>query len=154
MREALEMLAIRLAVPRTTPELLERLQGLVARMQDCAGRDDVDGFFELNAQFHQTFVDASGNGRLTELYRQLVEQLGRYRGSSLALRGSLKRSIAEHRTILRAVASGRRRPGRAPALRAHPGAAAPPRGRRRRAVRPAHDSTEGRGSMRTTKAGR
>lgn len=106
VREALEMLAIRLAVPRTTPELLERLQGLIAKMQDCAGRDDVDGFFELNAQFHRAFVDASGNGRLMELYRQLVEQLGRYRGSSLALRGSLKRSIAEHRTILRAVASG------------------------------------------------
>ncbi|MCC6224249.1 MAG: GntR family transcriptional regulator [Thermoleophilia bacterium] len=106
VREALEMLAIRLAVPRMTPELLERLQALVGEMQACADRDDVDGFFELNAQFHQTFVDASGNGRLTELYRQLVEQLGRYRGSSLALRGSLKRSIAEHRAILRAVASG------------------------------------------------
>lgn len=106
VREALEMLAMRLAVPRMTPELLERLNGLVAEMADCAARDDVDGFFEANAAFHGAFVDASGNSRLRETYRQLVQQMGRYRRRSLALRGSLKRSIAEHRTILRAVASG------------------------------------------------
>ena len=32
--------------------------------------------------------------------------MGRYRQRSLKLRGSLKRSIAEHRTILRAVTAG------------------------------------------------
>jgi DNA-binding GntR family transcriptional regulator len=106
VREALEMLAIRLAVPRMTPELLERAERLVGEMQKCAARDDVDGFFEANAAFHETFVDASGNSRLKETYRQLVEQMGRYRRRSLALRGSLRRSIAEHRTILRAVATG------------------------------------------------
>ena len=106
VREALEMLAIRLAVPRITAVQLERLQGLVDDMVACAVRDDVDGFFEANAAFHETFVDASGNRRLTETYRQLVEQMGRYRRRSLALRGSLERSIAEHRTILRAVAAG------------------------------------------------
>jgi DNA-binding GntR family transcriptional regulator len=106
VREALEMLAIRLAVPRLTPDALERLQRLVGEMQECAARGDVDGFFEANAAFHETFVDAAGNSRLKEMYRQLVEQMGRYRRRSLALRGSLKRSIAEHRTILRAVASG------------------------------------------------
>jgi DNA-binding GntR family transcriptional regulator len=100
------MLAIRLAVPRMTPELLERAERLVGEMQKCAARDDVDGFFEANAAFHETFVDASGNSRLKETYRQLVEQMGRYRRRSLALRGSLRRSIAEHRTILRAVATG------------------------------------------------
>jgi DNA-binding GntR family transcriptional regulator len=106
VREALEMLAIRLAVPRMTPQLLERAERLVAEMQACAARDDVDGFFEANAAFHETLVDASGNSRLKETYRQLVEQMGRYRRRSLALRGSLRRSIAEHRTILRAVKSG------------------------------------------------
>ncbi len=106
VREALEMLAIRLAVPRMTPQLLEQAERLVAEMQACAARDDVDGFFAANAAFHETFVDASGNSRLRETYRQLVEQMGRYRRRSLALRGSLRRSIAEHRTILRAVKSG------------------------------------------------
>jgi len=106
VREALEMLAIRLAVPRLTPERFERLERLTGVMAECAARDDVDGFFEANAAFHDAVVDASGNVRLRDTYRQLVEQMGRYRTRSLALRGSLKRSISEHRTILRAVAAG------------------------------------------------
>lgn len=106
VREALEILAIRLAVPRLTQEQLARLEQLVAEMGECAARADVDRFFEANAAFHGTLVEASGNRKLQDLYRQLVEQMGRYRTRSLALRGSLKRSIAEHKTILRAVSAG------------------------------------------------
>lgn len=106
VREALEMLAVRLAVPRLTDDGRVRLEQFVERMADCAARDDVDGFFEANANFHWAIVEASGNTRLQDTYRQLVEQMGRYRTRSLKLRGSLKRSIAEHRTILRAVNAG------------------------------------------------
>jgi DNA-binding GntR family transcriptional regulator len=106
VREALEMLAARLAVPRMTPAALERLESLIDRMVECAAHDDVEGFFEANTAFHDAIVAASGNRRLGETYRQLVEQMGRYRWRSLVLRGSLKRSIAEHRTILRALAAG------------------------------------------------
>jgi len=106
VREALEMLAVRLAVPRLGPDDLEHLRALVDEMAERAERDDVDGFFEANAAFHGALVDASGNARLRELYRQLMAQMGRYRRRSLALRGSLKRSIAEHRTILRAAGAG------------------------------------------------
>lgn len=106
VREALETLAVRLAVPRIDAERRAELEQLVDRMADCAARDDVDGFFEANALFHWRLVEASGNSRLQDTYRQLVEQMGRYRTRSLKLRGSLKRSIAEHRTILRAIAAG------------------------------------------------
>ena len=40
------------------------------------------------------------------MYRQLVGHMGRYRMRSLALRGTLKRSVAEHRAILRAARAG------------------------------------------------
>ncbi len=106
VREALEMLAVRLAVPRIDGEQRARLDEHVARMAACAAADDVDGFFEENAAFHWALVEASDNSRLQDTYRQLVEQMGRYRTRSLKLRGSLKRSIAEHRTILRAIDAG------------------------------------------------
>lgn len=106
VREALERLAMRLAVSRLSPEDLERLHGLIDRQAQCAKREDVEGFFEANTAFHGVIVAASGNRKLQEMYGQLLAQLGRYRMRSLALRGSLDRSIAEHRTILRAVQAG------------------------------------------------
>jgi DNA-binding GntR family transcriptional regulator len=64
VREALELLAIQLAAPRLTEEHRRLLESLVAQMEECAARNDVDGFFEANAAFHGAIVEASGNARL------------------------------------------------------------------------------------------
>jgi DNA-binding GntR family transcriptional regulator len=106
VREALETLAIRLAVPRLTPEDLERLQTSVDEMVKHADEHDVDAFFRANAAFHATFVEASANAMLQETMSRLLGQMGRYRMRSVALRGSLRRSTAEHKAILRAVRKG------------------------------------------------
>lgn len=106
VREALETLAIRLAVPKLSDMERVRLAQLVDRMAECADSDDVDGFFQANAAFHWTIVEASGNSRLEDTYRQLVEQMGRCRTPSLKLRGSLADSMTEHRKILRALNVG------------------------------------------------
>jgi DNA-binding GntR family transcriptional regulator len=106
VREALETLAIRLAIPKLSHAQRRHLEELVAHMAECAEGDDIDGFFTANAAFHLAIVEASGNARLQDTYRQLVEQMGRYRLRSLQLRGNLKESIAEHRRILRAVNDG------------------------------------------------
>jgi DNA-binding GntR family transcriptional regulator len=106
VREALEMMAVRLAVPRLTDDDLAALQGLTETMARHAERDEVSDFFEANAEFHARIFEASGNGKLQELYRQLLGQIGRYRIRSLILRGNLQRSIAEHAAILRAAKRG------------------------------------------------
>jgi DNA-binding GntR family transcriptional regulator len=106
VREALEMMAVRLAVPRLEQGHFDRLESLVGAMQQHAETDDVSAFFEANGQFHAELFAASGNGKLQELYRQLLGQMGRYRMRSVALRGSLQRSVAEHRAIIRAARKG------------------------------------------------
>ena len=106
VREALETLAIKLAVPRLGPEELVRLQALVDEMVLLAEAEDVEAFFRANAAFHATFVEASGNAMLKEAMSRLLGQMGRYRMRSVALRGSLRRSTVEHKAILRAVRSG------------------------------------------------
>jgi DNA-binding GntR family transcriptional regulator len=106
VREALEMLAVRLAVPRLGPEDVAALEELVATMAAHAERGEVAEFFESNAAFHVRLVEASGNAKLLELYEQLLAQLGRYRLRSLTLRGNLERSVAEHAAILRAARRG------------------------------------------------
>ena len=106
VREALETLAIRLAVPRLEDSDRARLRELHGEMIEHARRGEVNAFFEANAGFHEVFVVASGNGKLGEMYRLLLDQTGRYLARSLALRGSLDRSIAEHEAILEAVEAG------------------------------------------------
>jgi DNA-binding GntR family transcriptional regulator len=103
VREALETLAIRLAVSRLEESDLARLRELHEDMVEHAARGEVNAFFDANARFHRLFVTASGNQKLQEMYRMLMDQMGRYLARSLALRGSLEKSIAEHSAILEAV---------------------------------------------------
>ena len=102
VREALEVMAVRLAVPKLQPTDLARLEQLNDEMRSCADGDDVAGFFEANRAFHLVFLEVAGNRMLSELYHQVCGQIDRYRLRSLELRGNLDRSIAEHRAIVRA----------------------------------------------------
>lgn len=106
VREALEMMAVRLAVSKLTAEDLAGLERLIEAMAARAETGDVQGFFELNTEFHQRFFEVAGNRMLAELYRQLRGQIDRHRLRSLELRGDLRRSIAEHRAILGAAQTG------------------------------------------------
>ncbi len=106
VREALELMAVRLAVPKLTDDDVAALRRLIDSMRACAERDDVPGFFEANAAFHERFFDVAGNRMLRELYRQLRDQIDRHRLRSLELRGTLKRSVAEHEAIVRAARAG------------------------------------------------
>ena len=100
VREALEALAVTLAVPRLTADDFAELERLMDEMDLRAAEGDVTGFFDANAAFHEAFVVASGNAKLLEMYRLLIGQMGPYRRPSAALRGSLAVSIAEHTKIM------------------------------------------------------
>ena len=106
VREALERMAVQLAVPRLTETQLNELAALNEVMNASAAHDDIGGFFAANVAFHTRLLEASGNGTLQEVYRQLLGQLGRYRLRSLTLRGNLQRSVSEHAAILRAAKRG------------------------------------------------
>ena len=100
VREALEALGVRLAVPRLGEADLDDLDRRLDEMAEHVTAGDVDAFFEANAGFHQAFMDASGNRKLIEVYQRLMAQMGPYRRPSAQLRGNVERSIAEHREIL------------------------------------------------------
>jgi DNA-binding GntR family transcriptional regulator len=106
VREALEMMAVQLAVPRLIESDFVALEQLNDELETYAAKGDVGGFFETNVLFHRAFVGASANDTLGEIHRQLIGQMGRYRMQSLSLRGNLQRSIAEHRAIVGAAREG------------------------------------------------
>ena len=102
VREALETMAVRLAVPKLTAENVAALEHAIDDMSARGAAGDVQGFFEANTAFHLVFFDAAGNRMLADLYRHLRAQIDRHRLRSLELRGDVRRSIAEHKAILRA----------------------------------------------------
>lgn len=106
VREALEMMAMRLAVPKLSVEHIAELELRIDEMTARGEAGDVAGFFEANSAFHQVFFEAAGNRMLAGLYTQLRGQIDRHRPRSLELRGDLRRSIAEHKAILRAAKVG------------------------------------------------
>src|SRR5207342_1957989 len=87
VREALEMMAVRLPVPKLTAEDLAAMERLIDEMAARGEAEDVQGFFDANTEFHQRFFVVAGNGMLSELYRQLRGQIDRHRLRSLELRG-------------------------------------------------------------------
>lgn len=106
VREALESLAIKLAVPRLTDEDKRELHEMCTQMEHAAADGDTDRFFEINRRFHAALVRASGNQRLQEVHGQLTAQMAGLMKQSLHLRGGTEQSAAEHRRILEAVDAG------------------------------------------------
>ena len=106
VREALEMMAVRLAVPRLRPEDLGRLQAPRRRDDRPRRGGRGRGVLRRERRFPRRVRRRVGQRGCSELYRQLLDQIGRYRIRSLELRGNLHRSVAEHAAILRAAKRG------------------------------------------------
>jgi DNA-binding GntR family transcriptional regulator len=106
VREALEELAIKLALPNLSAEDIDELGRLQEEMRRHAATHDADAFFTANRAFHGLFVERSRNDYLKSIYFPLMDQMRRHVSSSLGLRGGLERSIEEHQAILGAVQAG------------------------------------------------
>jgi DNA-binding GntR family transcriptional regulator len=106
VRETLESLAIRLAVPRLTDAEKSELHHMCTAMEAEAIAGNNDRFAEINREFHAKLVQGSGNRKLEEVHAQLVAQMARLMNKSVELRGGIAQSAAEHRAILDAVDDG------------------------------------------------
>jgi DNA-binding GntR family transcriptional regulator len=106
VREALEVLAVRLAAPKLAPEDLQQLDALQQAMHTAAETHDANAFFAANADFHGFLVDKAGNGDLKSIYESLIDRMRRYRNPSLDLRGGMATSLDEHAAILLAIREG------------------------------------------------
>ena len=103
VREVLESLGARLAVPIIDTAALAAMAEAIGGMERAAASRDVDLFFDANTAFHSALMDASGNRKLVEIHHRLVSQMGPYRRPSPRVRGNQGHSNAEHQAILDAV---------------------------------------------------
>jgi DNA-binding GntR family transcriptional regulator len=106
VREALEVMAIRLATPRMATGDLSRLEGLIDEMAVQAGLGAVREFFAANTSFHELLCELSGNPKLQEVHHRLESEIGRFQSRPLTTPASMDDAVAEHRAILAAVRLG------------------------------------------------
>src|SRR5689334_7452796 len=103
VREALEVMAVRLLIRRVTEADLARLEELIDQMAAHSAQGAVREFFTANVSFHELLCELSGNPKLQEVHHRLEGEIGRFQNRRLALRGSMAAALAEHRAILGAV---------------------------------------------------
>ena len=103
VREALEVMAVRLLIPRVTEADLARLEELIEQMAAHGAEGAVREFLTANVSFHELLCELSGNPKLREVHHRLDGEIGRFRNRTQALRGSMDGALTEHRAILAAI---------------------------------------------------
>ena len=89
VREALEVMAVRLLIRRVTEADLARLEELIDQMAAHGAEGAVREFFTANVSFHELLCELSGNPKLQEVHHRLEGEIGRFQNRTLALRGSM-----------------------------------------------------------------
>lgn len=97
--KVLESHAARLATEHITDEQLEHLRALCDRAEPLA-ETDLERLSELNYQFHEMLIAASGQRRLQDLIRNLRSAMQPYRAVTLAAPRFRTRSVRDHRAML------------------------------------------------------
>ena len=106
LREVLDEMVGRRLAERITGAELTTLRELLARMVAATAGPDVNGYYRLNLEFHDTLVAFVGNGHLSATYRRLTKELLLFRLHGLEKGGGFAVSNAEHKAIVEAIASG------------------------------------------------
>jgi len=106
LRAAMDELVGRRLAETITPEQLKTARAIVERMDAAARAGDSDAYHLLNLDFHDALVGFTGNRKLAGVYRKLVKELALFRRRNLRDQQLLPHSAAEHRGILKAIASG------------------------------------------------
>lgn len=96
----------RMLAQSIVPAQLKELRAMVQTLERTARAGEVDDYHLLNLRFHDHLVELTGNRKLASIYRRLIKELSLFRRMNLAAKVTVLASAAEHRRILKAIASG------------------------------------------------
>lgn len=99
VRSALIELAFRRAAENATSRQVEHLRALIERTSVVSSKGDHSEATRLNAEFHETVIDAPGNPYLSSAYAALIGRLRWFTNRSR----EYERHIAEHSALAEAI---------------------------------------------------
>jgi DNA-binding GntR family transcriptional regulator len=100
LREVLESYAGVLAIERITKEDIKKLESIISRSEQQFEKESMSDILELNATFHRTISEASGNNMLTQFLDQIGNHVLRYRALLIQQRSLYPQVISDHRRIV------------------------------------------------------
>lgn len=106
LRMVLEGFAAELAARCITQTMASSLERLLEKSEVALGAEDLDRYKELDTEFHRGIRAVGGNKKLDEIMEGLENQIRIVMSTSVQLSGRARRSLAEHRAILQAIAKG------------------------------------------------
>lgn len=77
MREALEMLAVRLFMGRVAPSVVQRLLEIMENQEKAVATGDIDAFMKWDMEFHRMIDTVAGNKRLSAALNNIYDQISR-----------------------------------------------------------------------------
>ncbi|HEA68569.1 MAG TPA: GntR family transcriptional regulator [Desulfobacterales bacterium] len=104
IRKVLESYATGLATTNMTPEDIEKLEELMAKLKNCIESDDIDAYADCDLQFHHMIFEKSTNKRLNQFIKTIWKSFPMYLAYSIPQR--IKRSFEEQSRILDAIREG------------------------------------------------
>ncbi|UCD81668.1 MAG: GntR family transcriptional regulator, partial [Desulfobacterales bacterium] len=118
IRLSLEALALRWALSKDPAGLADAMRENLARCEQRMAEGDLKAFVELDAQFHELISRVADSSRLMEMTNSIRRYMLRYRIQSIYTEENVRRAVAGHRAVLKAIEGGDKQAAQR-ALRAH-----------------------------------
>ncbi|AJZ83976.1 GntR family transcriptional regulator [Streptomyces violaceusniger] len=100
IREALECAALREAVEKATARDVAELRVLLIAQEEADDQSDMQGFFQLDEEFHARLMAVSGHASAWPVVSQAKAQLDRARRLSLPMTQQMSLLIGQHREVV------------------------------------------------------
>jgi|Deesub1362B_J571_1020462.scaffolds.fasta_scaffold02401_6 GntR family transcriptional repressor for pyruvate dehydrogenase complex len=99
-RVFVEKATVRLAVIRSTPEDIARMEEIISKQSEAYLRKEVDAFSKLDVEFHMALANASRNKVLLKFLETICELLHKFIAEVSLLPDAIEHAIRFHTDIL------------------------------------------------------
>ncbi|TXT51481.1 MAG: GntR family transcriptional regulator [Spirochaetes bacterium] len=106
VRELLEGLAIREAIPAIDAEDIHQMETILGEMKAHLEKGELKEYSQGNWRFHQVIYTKCPNRPAVDIVMSIKNQLNRYNVKTIFIQGRGDNSLAEHQAILEAVRKG------------------------------------------------
>lgn len=102
IREVLEGLAFRLACSNISDSKISELKDKLLIMEQCIENEDINEYWKVHGEFHDSILNLSNNKRLIDQMKQIYEYLSKLRNFTLVMNKRRAVAMKEHKALIEA----------------------------------------------------